>query len=227
MSLVSNPRCLAYFCSLVSGIGIIPIKFFPRFRRIMLSSKSASRTKWNHHFSSVLVAILIVQWIHNDQKLSSDGLVTWISLSILITSQIFIQQEKSKMHEIVQFCNGLFQFDEIYPITGKGSRIPLKIKINMVMVYCMSLSAVAFPPGYAYGLHWWSPCKSSLVGYWIIPECSLIQCPKFAETLIKCVVLLINHWLWSLSMHGGTFCVAVLNTMCVSTIHQFIQRFEL
>lgn len=225
MTLVENPRFFSYFCDLVSVIGIIPLKFAPRARQVRLINKPSKITKWSHRISTIMVVALFGQWVLQCDKLSLDGAVAGIGLLALCASRMQVHQENCRMHEIAQFCNGLFQFDEMFPCVGNESWTPLKIKINKMMVYCAAITAVALPPGFAYALHWNNPCKSSLVGYWFIPECHGIHMPQVIGCLVKCFVIFLNHWMWSFNMHGAVFAVAVLTTLSVSSIHQFIQRF--
>lgn len=226
MTLVQNPRLLSNFCKLLSTAGIIPIKYSVSSRQVTLLTNSTDSNKWKHQISTLLVALAFQQWAINDNKLSQEVAVAGLSLVILIVCQIFIRQEMLKKHEIVHYCSGLLQFHEKHStyleIEIKAS---LLIRINTLVAHAALISAVAIPLVFVHGLHLLNPCKPSLVGYWLIPDCSKAHMPRFIKPLVHCLVIILNHWLWSVNVHGGAFCIGVLMTMGVGAMHQFILRF--
>lgn len=80
MTLTENPRLLSYLCNLVSGVGIIHIKFSAETKQISLFSKIAGPSKWNKHISAVLVFIALCQWVVADNKLSLGNIVAGVAL---------------------------------------------------------------------------------------------------------------------------------------------------
>lgn len=143
---------------------------------------------------------------------------------------INIHQEAVKAPEIVTFINALFQFHSIHPGEIRKGRAPFKLKLSITLVYCCVLTMIGFPLAFVYGLHWIHPCKATLAGYWAILECGqngtdlsvLLKATKFS---LKILVILINHWLWSITVHAGAFGVSVFHTLSVISVQQIMQRF--
>lgn len=165
MTLDQNPRLFSCFCHLLSGVGIINLKFLPRSKQVILLSKSADCKKWKLRIPTVLVAVGICQCALNSDKLSAEAAVAGVGVVTLIACQIIGYQEKAKEHEITQYCNGLFQFEEKYStVLSKDNKAPFIIWISILMVYATLITMVALPLSFVYGFHWLNPCKPSLVG---------------------------------------------------------------
>lgn len=205
MSLVQNPKLFSYFCSLLSRVGIIPIKFQSAAKKTELNAKPGLRTNWNTRLHAIFVAIMIIQGFLQDTNLSLEGVHLWLGVLIHIFSRVFMQEQEKKGHEIAHFCNSLFQFDEANRASQlQQNRAPFRLKLIMMMVYCIVISTLGIPLGFVYGLHWFNPCKVSLVGYWLIPECQLFNLSFIKSNLsIKLVIMLVNHWMASLSINSA------------------------
>lgn len=48
----------------------------------------------------------------------------------------------------------------------------LVAKLTIAYAYCAFLTGPIVSSGLVYGLHWLNPCKPSLIGYWLLQECS-------------------------------------------------------
>lgn len=232
MTLVQNPKLLSYFCSLLSCTGILPIKFHPASRKIELLLKRSTKSKmyWSNRFHAILVITLIIQAFVQSQKLSLEGVHVWLGVLIHIFSHVFVHEHVKKIEEIALFCNAIFQFDDIYGGTSvKQKRATFRIKLIMMLVYCIVISTFAIPLGFVYGLHWFSPCRASLIGYWLIPECfgmERIFSAYFPKSIlsIKLIIMLLNHWMVSISIYSSAFSLCVLTTMGIGSMQQYIQR---
>lgn len=224
MTLVQNPKLFSYFCSLLSRVGIIPIKFHSISRRTELTFKQSAKIRINIRFHTVLVIIVIIQALLKNNKFSLQGVQVWVGVMIQFFAHVFVHEQVKKGQDITNFCNALFQFDEIYgTMQLMENRVPFRIWLIMIMGYSIVISTIAIPLGFVYGLHWMNPCKASLVGYWLLPECY----GRMSTFSIKLAMMLLNHWMVSMSIHSAGFLVSVLTTMSVGSIQQFIQRLDL
>lgn len=160
---------------------------------------------------------------------SMESVLVGVELIALLACFPYIGLAK-KAEEISLFFNFLFQFDSMYPITvSELTRMSVRVKMSIVLVYCSLITAFVLPIGYVHGLYWRNPCKAGLVGYWLIPECwrtaeNCVISMKSFNMLAKCLILALNHWLYSYSLHATVFGVAGIHTFGVIAIHQFIQR---
>lgn len=202
----------------------MPIEFHPNKRRTMLIDHSRGLWKWNHRFHTLFVAASIIQLLVTSSSTSMEVILACVGVSIQISSTIFIHEEENKFTETAQLCNAIFQFDNLYPSSRKSPRT-LKDMGNFIMLYCMLVSTNILPIGYVYGLHLINPCKVSLVGNQLIPECNKSPAnSNLIDITVKGIVMLLNHWLWLTTICSGTFIVSVVCTMSVSSIQKFIGR---
>lgn len=229
MALVQHPKLFSSQCRLVSCVHLIPIKFDSNSKIVSLRKKSGRASEWRRNIATFFVLLLSTQCIFKEKESPAEGVLAWIGLSMMLAGQAYIAEVTSKSSEIVLLSNSLFQFDSLHPATAKPGSVSMRNIMDLAIVYGTFISAVGIPIIFVQGLHWMNPCKASLSGYWMIPECTGISAnPSLfygvINFLLKFLVIIINQWIWSLSAHAGLFSVAVFNTMCVSSIRQFTQR---
>lgn len=96
----------------------------------------------------------------------------------------------------ILYLNGLLSFmahhpPQKYQVVDTNS---FADHIRLLLPCAMYLGIFLGSAGFAYLLHWTKPCKASLIGYWIIPEChqkSLVSTDvNFA---VKISILFANH----------------------------------
>lgn len=236
MTLVQNPKLFCHFCKLVYAVKIIPIEFHPQVGTTTLVDNSSSILwKWNHRFHALWVATSVIQLQVTSNKTTMEGILAAAGVALQIASLILIHEERRKSVETAKLCNALFHFENIYPSGRKHPRTLNEIG-SMILLHCMLLSPTVLPVGYVYGLHLMNPCKVSLVGSWLIPECNDgLSLSNTIAIVVKFTVIprniqgiiLINHWLWLTTVCSGTFIVSVVNTLSVSNIQQLIERLSL
>lgn len=226
-TLLENPKLLSYFCKIVHGVRTLPIEFHPTKKRTKLVVKPGWMWKWNNRTHAFWVFASLTQMLVINSKTPLEGVLAWLGVCMEISTLIFIHEERKKAVEIPLLCNAIFDFDIIYPSSRKHTRT-LNDEGSMILLYCMVISPTILPIGYVYGLHLMNPCKVSLVGSRLIPECNEnISLPIPIGIAVKCGVFIVNHWLWLTSICSATFVVSVVNTMSVNSIHRFIERFSL
>lgn len=232
MSLHQNPVLFSNLCKLVSGIGIFPIKCYPGSRKVILSKPGKGKSR-RLNLTTFLVVIYFFQCVLKNNASFMESVISWIGLSMLLVCQVYLPEQSKKADVISLLAKSLFQFDSLYPVLEKQGHISWKTKWNITYVYATFVSAAVLPIGFAHGLHWMNPCKASLPGFWLLPECHGVCAynvhPFFRGVffLIKCFAILMTHWLWSIYINSAAFCTGAINTMFVASIHQFIERYNM
>lgn len=222
MSLVQNPKFLSCCCFLLSRVGILHIQFNRKSRKTELTINPRDKTNWINRLHAIFVIVVICQAVVKNSEFSLQGVHVWVGVLVQIFTHVLVCEQEKKGQEIAHFCSALFQFEDMYPTTpAKQHRVPLPMKLITVMVNCIMGSTFIVPFGFVYCLHWINPCRASLVGYWFLPECH----ERKSILPVKLVIMLLNHWMISVSFNSAAFTVCVLTTMSISSIQQFIQRF--
>lgn len=227
MIIAENPRLFSIICRLVNILKILPIQFDAKSRTVNLVDTLRSTT-FSCYFKTLLVILITCQCLHKKNNSPVDDTLSWICLAFLLSGLFFVHEFRRKASEIGLYVNALFQFHSIHPNTNKLTRITIRAKANILFVYGLLIGVATIPIGFTYGLHWQNPCKATIAGYWSIQECranSHYKCNIFCH-FRKCIVFLLNHWLWLMTLHAGFFAGSVLFIWSIFAIQQFIQRYQ-
>lgn len=146
---------------------------------------------------------------------------------------------------ICHYINGLAQFHSIYSKhsnSSKGKNVSQKLTLqNMLFwgaIFGLFFTCYLLPVAYAYPLHWMNPCKPSLSGYWLLPECHKFEGSlfKYSENvssqlfeqifgiLLKIIIMMINHWLWAFGCNAAILAIGGMMLMCTMTMVECIDR---
>lgn len=234
MIITQNTKLLSRLFKLARSVRNVQIRFDTNSLQVLLcneQSHNCFKARIPHILSTIMVAILFLQCRLDNGSTPLEIILGWISLAILIGCQCCLVEMKRKPTEIRDFINALLQLDFIFKEETENRRMPLVHKINLAAVYALIMTAIVLPIGFVYIFHWENPCKSTLVGYWAIWKCytsneAADMIPPFADLLSQFLVILLNHWLWSFSLHGAVFCVGLMQILGTISIQQLIQRLE-
>lgn len=227
MIIARNPRLLSYLCTQARCMGILKIRFDPASRHITLINVSTPPllVRWRHYLLAILATIYILQCIQKNNVINEESVLAWIFLIMFLGTTTYTFEVRRKAVEIRDCVEALFQMDSILP-ESPGVRSPRLLKIYLIFLYIVSLSAPAFPLGIVYGLHWGNPCRSTLVGYFLIPRCSSDIEATWTDFVVQICVQVVNHWIWSFVCIGTAFGSCLLNLLVVVAIQQLILRYE-
>lgn len=235
MIIPENPHLFGYLCKLIHFWGNVRIKFNPTQNVVTTERKASSKVspEIKYFLLAFMVLVYAHQFIQRKSGSPMETVTAWNCLMLLVASQSYIHQLRIKSSEIAVLFNSIFQLDSTYPNTCKARRDsnPVQIKAMVAFAYILVLTAVLYPIGCVYGLHWINPCKTTLVGYWLIRKCySGIEAKTFADSVVdlvsKFVVLLANHWVWSFSFHASCFGTGAIHGLAVASLQQIIQRLK-
>lgn len=121
-----------------------------------------------------------------------------------------------KSSETIVYVNGLRKFistRQSYKKEEKGNVSLIEV-LNVSFACGICVAGFVAPGLLAYGLHWKNACKATLVGYWMIPECSDAN-SKFGwiNSNTKLVLMLGNHFLVTISAQASLHVVAGLQCL--------------
>ncbi len=99
-----------------------------------------------------------------------------------------------------------------------------------MVIPILLFSMNTFGPFMVFGFHWNTPCKSSLVGYFLLEECYDLFTVKHLDILIllrryfvKIVTYIVNVFMWNLGASCTGFMLAVVYIVCPIVHQKFIQ----
>lgn len=133
---------------------------------------------------------------------------------------------------IIAFVNGLLQFASRYGKTKSTtlrSRSTIIVKLNLLFAHVMYWTGLIMPIAITYGIHFKNPCKPSLPGYWWLEECgnhdwnNLGQQRSHFDKVLKVILFLFNHWLWSFGIHVSVFVIGGVQILCTSSLKDFLE----
>jgi len=112
-------------------------------------------------------------------------------------------------------------------------RKPLTEKADLIFAQLMVFTAIIFPVVFLYGLHWWKPCKVSLIGYWLLSECFENHADQISvgilkglwNFLVKAMVFIFNHWIWSFGVNTIVFVMGIFQILCTLTLRDYLLVF--
>jgi len=208
------------FCDIGSRIQSIPLKWNNWQEKAVVSNPKDLR-KNNlrrdlHTICTVVIAAQTVYEIINSNNNSISTLETALLLTILLSNNFYLQLASKYKSEIVLYVNGLF------PQTSKKNKIsdiPSFIEAcNVFFTWGICLSAKSFP-GFVVGLRLFDPCKGSLLGFWMLPECN----PNTNWIKItKVPIFVVNFLMWEFGMRTGIFVICGLQTICMLRLRELL-----
>lgn len=210
-------------CKLVGSWGSLPFRWDSSLNslapNLKLSGKCQSRICFVLNIFAVSQIVQSVEWFGNGRGSGStmDNIQIGISLIEFVTVGVHMQALSNKSAEIILYVNGLLRFIKKFPRARCQKRITLIEGLNMFLASGMYLSGIIGTAGLVYALHWNNPCKASLLGYWLLPECSGLDVEStLIANLTKIFVLLGNHFIMCFGSLAITFVVGVLQ--CLGTM---------
>ncbi len=130
------------------------------------------------------------------------------------------------------YVNGVVQLSKLTKkVSGsKSSPSTLITKLDLAFAKTLTPNIAAYPVFFVFGLHWLSPCKPSLAGYFIIPECTTNFQSGYENSLsnilVKFVICLMNSWSWTAGLFCAGFCTAGIVVLCNLSFGDFLLAFE-
>ncbi len=173
-----------------------------------------------------------------------DNIVGVFALIGMIYATLTIYIPQNKGHLLKVYFNSLLKLKldndhgEIAIRTKPAiNSVTILDRLNILFIFILLLTTVAFPPLFVLGFHWANPCKPSLIGYFIISECysNIKSYQWFSEevisnVIVKFLVFAGNMWAWFTILCGCVFfyiSMKILGLMMVlECMKDFWERFQ-
>lgn len=141
-----------------------------------------------------------------------------VGLIGLPTMCCFLHASNDQALEAILYLKGLFRLIEKHPdwkrgFKGSGS---LLAKLNVAIACGVCFGSIFGAFALVFGLHWGSPCKASLFGYWIIPECngSGVE-SSLSNNFLKFAVMFVNYLIFCFGSQASVQVIGILQ--CLGT----------
>lgn len=211
---------LIQLCKLVEYSKCLPFKWNSKLGTLTLTNiGSKSRKSLLFHCYVVYHTLQAVWWFNQQGKsITIEKLQAGIVTIGFIAYSCMMHAAISSRSETTLYLNGLLHFtknsdDEMDKRKYESSLIG---KLNVLFAFGIYFAAILSAPCVTYGFHWGEPCKASLTGYWILPECHGGMKSSWMNILIKQGLLLGNIAFLLFGAHGTIHVTAILQ--CLGTM---------
>lgn len=188
-------------------------------------ASSKLEIRWYLYLSSIVVSY--AQYQVKESISLEETVLFWVFLVTHIGFLCYIYVNETKPTEITLYINSLYEFDSIYRnITQPNSNNSFQTRMALVLLLSGIFSATVVPIIIVCGLHWTNPCKTTLIGFWLLEECqaTTLTFLKIPNAATKLLIFLMNHWIWAFGLQGVQFGIQIINTSAIICIHEFIER---
>lgn len=195
---------------------------------LKLSPKSQSQRQftlrqfrcWLHtFFTFVLLCQCIFKTFPNTNQNNLDflnSIMGWLIFVLMAVCTFVLHTCLNKCSELKLFLNGLVDLSNKSTLI---TRTPSNFSelLEYLLVPLSLLCGLILPPFIVFGFHWQNPCKTSLIGYFLLEEChsntlemELNMSAFIRRYLVKIMVYIANIWTLFLGINGGMYAFVVV-----------------
>lgn len=138
---------------------------------------------------------------------------------------------------VVNYINGHIHLSKLFWKSNAYIGFPkttLVHKLNIFIAYCLAPWCILAPLIVIFGIHWYSPCKPSLVGYWLLHECKEIGLSStypmltfLSQQAFKFIIFTFNYWAHTTLFSIAPLLFSGLLIFCSMNLERFIQVLKL
>lgn len=201
-------------------------------------------------FPALLILVIFCQGLHPQPKMettSFDKIPCHTVATAFGFSWCFVALLRTKRYEITTYINGLLRLDN--EVTKKGpivtrykifqkilwtnvvilfSNHTLLEKLAITYAYSLTIVCIISPFLLLYGVLWSQPCKPTLAGYWMLPECNTLA---RNSRLIPYISFPLKVFVFVCNQYGLVFITKNLpfvatNIFCVLTVTKYVEIFK-
>lgn len=243
---------ICYFgiiCRVASSLQSVLIRWNPTNQNLSLKNNGQGPAFQKSYYllfcktlvHALMIVVIIIQGYltfsdQNNDSTFSDRFLFGVGLVYLLSSHSDLHLCRTQASTICLYVNGMLEFGKRYknnPRNRKKRQNLLIEDLNRSFAYGFFMTMTLLQVVYLYGLHWKHPCRPSVAAYWLIPEChwngnqiQKVSC-QIWNILLKMVIFLWNHWMWSFSLHTGLFVIAGIQILCSISLGPHIQTYNL
>ncbi len=225
--------------TVASKIGITTTKWDPN-QLLLISSENTLQTSndsvkpkmWIQTIFCIALTSQIVHSLIYYNVSLANRIMYGITLIALLVTNVYLRSSFKQTYIQCAYVNGIIQTATCYASHKSLSakrKYSLVEKLNLTAAYLLAPTATIFQLAFVFGLHSLSACKPTLVGYLIIPECQSTEEPLdygIFNKIVKFVIFLFNHWVWTISVHLCPYFIAGIQILCALTFNDFLSYFD-
>lgn len=151
----------------------------------------------------------------------SNNTANFLVIIILAAFAIYSHVLRTRSTDIATFLNAVIQFDQRHFKTRKNfwcRSLLEKLIITMEYASALTTKSQLLTFGFAFGLHWTTPLKPTLAGYWLI-----VNPTNIFSGSSKLLIILFNYLIWEFGFEAVNFCVTALFTGAILELLDDIQ----
>lgn len=224
---------ISYFkliCKTATKLGTLPICWSFKNQKLYLKDQSTikrAKQLLTTHTIFILLLFLQILYFFRHNFSFEDKFIYGIAFVCIFCGHLHAHICQAEASTICLFVNGLLQFPAKFNTKTLPTKPTFLEKLNKLFAYGFFNTVLQLPVAFLYGLHWLlNPCKPSLLGYKLLTECSETDVPIFLQKILKIVIFLGNHWMWSLSLHAALFSIAGIQILCTMSLRSYIQLYD-
>ncbi len=242
MRLLRHRRIFQILCYIPSLLGLIPLtwryktmqlEFIERSRHSILTPIHKLYIQYLIYTLVPLQGILCFYLDSSRYNLTFTDTIIYGFVFVGLLGTIVIQASavrKASSHCL--YVNGIIQISKSIKemenefLESKNSLIK---KLDFAFAAVLAPNVSIYPFVFVFGLHWFTPCKPSLAGFPLIPECSNLDTFTGSwmwNAAVKFAVSLANHWSWTAGVFSVAYCSAGILVLCVLSFGDFVQIFR-
>ncbi|CAL8068022.1 unnamed protein product [Orchesella dallaii] len=186
---------------------------------------------------AIMFQILFHEFVAN-QKIRDDNILTQVvtayALALFFVSLAYLKVCVTRTSELISFANGLFSgpTENLSPPQKTAGNTNLLQKVNVLFAWNLFIIMEVYPAMMVFGFHLDNPCKSTLLGWWALAECSLNDRNQLNGSLIirvligitKFGVLCINYMIYSHGLRCMCFGLNAINILAVFMLQKNLRR---
>lgn len=158
-----------------------------------------------------------------------DRILYGITLMVLLPSHSILYTCDKQAQKICVLFNGILRFSANHK-NQKSQKPKILVKLCISIAYILPLAAILSPFILVIGFHWQNPCKPSILGYWLLEQCSKVPTPiqessyrALASVITKVIVFGINTWTWLFGTVAVFVFIGGIQMICGVCILEFIE----
>jgi len=161
-----------------------------------------------------------------------------VEVCIMLCLTSHLHTIRIKAGGLVLYINSHFGIHNTlgHPTMSQESRkhITLTEKLSKFYAQIFVFTGITFPTALL-ALHWIQPCRASVPGYWLLPECTengtnfiskvdtVLGC-YLLQNFVKLVVLGFNLWTWQYGVNASVFIICGLITLGSTCIQRHLMK---
>ncbi len=240
MILLRNPKIFRMICFLPTILHLTPLKWDHKnlhmgFRNDFKFVKIRVRILKFQTFMYFLFPIqgIVCFYLYPTMFILSftDTIIYYFAIFGLFTMLVTHNNSVKKASSQCLYINGIIQTSKYVAKICTDLHSVLENswvkKLDFLFAILLPPNIVLVPFIYVFAFHWYSPCKPSLLGFFLLPEC-YTNGERFyiSNILIKTVICVVNTWTWVVSCLCATYCISGFLVLCVLNFAGFLQAME-